>query len=358
MALQDAGSIDELLQMTVDAHASDLHVECGASPRYRLYGKLTDMPFARLTTKSSRELLEPLMDAYARKVYGSVGQWDMSYSLKGGNRFRVNIFKQKGAMSAVFRSLTDKVPDFDTLGLPITVFNLSSKRRGLVLVTGTTGSGKTTTLASLIDIINNTYYKHIITLEDPIEYLHWHARCNVSQREIGADVDTFDDGLRAALREDPDIILVGEMRDMETMQTALLAAETGHLVLSTLHTLDAVETINRVIDTFPESMHLQVRSQLVSTLEAVVSQQLLPRKDGKGYIVAYEILMKNRNVQHYIQEDDFLGLRDYMSSDEAKTDGMCLMDDTILNLYRKGSISRDVALDYAMDRKYVSMNLR
>ncbi len=358
MALPEATSIDELLVEAVNNGASDLHVECGISPRYRKYGELKDMPYADLTVDTTKKLLSPLMDAYARKKYNSVGQLDMAYQIQGVGRFRVNIFRQKGAMSAVFRALTDDVPDFNELGLPLTVYNLSRKRRGLVLVTGPTGSGKSTTLASLIDIINKNYRKHIITLEDPIEYLHWHSRSNVSQREIGSDVDSFESGLRAALREDPDVILVGEMRDLETMRTALQAAETGHLVCSTLHTIGAAETVNRILDTFPEKMHLQVRSQLTSILEAIVSQQLLPRANGKGYVCAYEILIKSRDVQHFIRENDTEGLIDYMSSEEAKSEGTCKMDDCIINLQRRGIITRDVALDYSIDRKYVSMNVR
>lgn len=361
MALLEATNIDELLLVAVEAGASDLHIECGTAPKYRKYGVLQTMNYRDLTVDTASKLLEPLMDAYARKQYTSVGQWDMSYQIKYRDklqRFRVNIFKQKGAMSAVFRILTDSVPDFNTLGLPLTVFNLSRKRRGLVLVTGPTGSGKTTTLASIIDVINKNYYKHIITLEDPVEYLHWHSRCNVSQREIGSDVSSFADGLRASLRQDPDIILIGEMRDMETMQTALVASETGHLVLSTLHTIGAVETINRVVDTFPDRMHAQIRNQLSSVLDTVVSQQLLPRKDGKGFVCAYEILCKNREIQSLILCNDIEGMSDYMTTEDAKREGMCTMDDTIIELFRKNLISRDTALDFSVDRKYVEMNCR
>lgn len=358
MALPEASSIDELLAEAVKMNASDLHVECGTAPKYRKYGTLRSMNYADLTNATVTRLLEPLMDALARKNYQSDGQIDMSYQLAGSARFRVNIFRQKGAMSAVFRVLSDTVPDFNTLGLPMTVFNLSRKRRGLVLVTGPTGSGKTTTLASVIDIINKNYYKHIVTLEDPIEYLHWHARCNISQREVGSDVNSFGDGLRASLRQDPDIILIGEMRDMETMQTALVASETGHLVLSTLHTIGAAETVNRIVDTFPEKMHAQIRNQLSCVLDTVVSQQLLPRCDKEGFICAYEILVVNKEIQGLILNNDIESIADYMTTEEAKEEGMCTMDDTIISLFRKGNISRDVAIDYAVDRKYVELNCR
>lgn len=350
-------SVNQLLIEGVNMGGSDIHIATGAPPKTRVYGSLKVMPYDELTTQDTRSLLDPLMDAYARTKLDSTGQWDMSYSIHGVARFRVNIFKQKGAYTGVFRVLNDKIPTTQQLGLPLSFFELTKLRRGLVLVTGVTGSGKSTTLASFIDIINKNMYKHIITLEDPIEYVHWHAHSNVSQREIGSDVDSFANGLRAALREDPDIILVGEMRDMETMQTALLSAETGHLVLSTLHTMGAAETVDRVIDTFPERQHTQIKNQLASTLQAIMSQQLMPRKDGKGYIVAYEILYKNRKVQDLIRYGNSSEIEDYMKSEEARKEGNCIMDDCILNLFKRGLISTDTALSYAIDKKYVTSRL-
>ena len=275
----------------------------------------------------------------------------MAYHINGGARFRVNIFKQKGALAGVFRVLNQNVPDYTSLGLPLSLFNLYKKRRGLILVVGVTGSGKSTTLASFVDVINKNLYKHIITLEDPIEYIHWHSRCIVNQREIGNDVASFQLGLRAALREDPDVILIGEMRDLDTIDTAMKAAETGHLVCSTLHTMGAVETINRIIDMYPERQQKQARSTLEGVLEAVVAQQLLPRKDRSGYVVAYEILFKNKEVKRYIREGNIEGLEDYLNSKEAYNEGMCTMDNTILSLYNKDIISRETALDYAFDKK-------
>ena len=273
-------------------------------------------------------------------------------------RFRVNLYKQKGALAGVFRALTDRVPEWSSLGLPVSVFDLHRKKRGLVLVTGPTGSGKSTSLASLIDVINEDKPYHIITLEDPIEYYHWHSKSNISQREIGSDCSSFDDGLRAALREDPDVILVGEMRDKETILIALEAAETGHLVFSTLHTIGAVETTNRIIDMFPESAHTQIRSQLCSVLEAVVSQQLLPREDKEGRICAYEVMLKDKEIIRCIRDDDSEGMFDYLRSPEATAQGMVTMDDTIIDFYKKGKISRETAIDYAVDRKYVELNCR
>lgn len=361
--LQEVKSIDKLLEEAVNLNASDIHLAVGAKPRCRIYGELQDMNYAVLTDRTAERLLFSLLDALARTKLNTDGQWDLAYQLIKGQklpdgsvitvnaRFRVNIFKQKGALAAVFRILNSKVPDATTLGLPYSIFNLHRKRRGLVLVTGPTGSGKSTTLASFIDIINKNMRKHIITLENPIEYLHWHSRSNICQREVGVDVDSFQSGLRAALREDPDVILVGEMRDLETTDIALTSAETGHLVCSTLHTLGAADTVNRIIDMYPERQQAQVRSMLVSVLEAVISQQLLPRADGKGYVVAFEFMTKNKIIQKLIRENRVNDISDYLASDEAKEEGMYTMDDTILDLYKKGKITKEIALDYAFDRK-------
>ncbi len=356
--------LDEMLYYTVEHNGSDLHLVVGTYPKFRRYGDLQTIPgWDILTTRDTDAMLTQLMDAAARKEFNSRGQWDLSYNIpnkKGGypQRFRVNLFKQKGAPAGVFRALTDRVPEWGTLGLPIQVFNLHRKKRGLVLFTGPTGSGKSTSMASLIDIINQDKPYHIITLEDPIEYYHWHSKSNISQREIGADCSSFQEGLRAALREDPDVILVGEMRDVETILIALEAAETGHLVFSTLHTIGSVETINRIIDMFPESAHTQIRSQIVSVLEAIVSQQLLPRADKEGRICAYEVLLRNKEIQNYIVNNDMLGMSDYIRSSEAKEFGMVTMDDTLIDYYKKGRISRESALDFSVDRYYVDLNCR
>ena len=352
--MEKATNIDNLLTEAVKSGATDLHVSTGTQPRMRVHGELHNMPYEVLDTQNSEELLLPILDALARTTLNTVGQIDMSYNIHGVSRFRVNIFRQKGALAGAFRVLKDDIPDYDKLGLPIGVFNLYKKRRGMILVVGPTGSGKSTTLASFLNVINKNLYKHIITLEDPIEYLHWHSRCIVNQREIGTDCDTFADGLRAALRQDPDVILIGEMRDLETTEIALASAETGHLVCSTLHTLGVVETVNRIIDMYPYNQHNQVRSQLSSILEAVISQQLLPRADKKGYVVAYEIMYRNKKLTKMIHDNDIDAIEDYLNTEEARKSGMVRMDDTIVNLYRKGSITRDVALDYAFDRKRMS----
>ena len=352
--MEKATDLNALLTEAVNAGATDLHISVGAQPKMRLHGELQSLPYDIVDTLNAQQLLLPILDTLARATLNTVGQYDMSYSIYKVSRFRVNIFRQKGDLAGAFRILNDTVPSYDKLGLPLSVFNLYKKRRGLVLVVGPTGSGKSTTLASLLSVINENLYKHIVTLEDPIEYLHWHSRCIVNQREIGTDCDSFADGLRAALRQDPDVILVGEMRDLETTEIALASAETGHLVCSTLHTLGVVETVNRIIDMYPYSQHNQVRSQLSSILEAVISQQLLPKADGTGYVVAYEIMYKNKKLTKMIHDNDIDAIDEYLNTEEARKLGMIRMDDTIMELYRKGKILRETALDFAFDRKKMS----
>ena len=352
--MEQATSLDALLQEAVEKGGSDLHISVGAQPSVRIHGTITKLPYRIVDPTNAEALIMPLLDTLARSTLNTVGQYDMAYSLRNVARFRVNIFKQKGDLAGVFRVLNETVPNYTDLGLPLNIFNMYKKRRGLILIVGPTGSGKSTTLASFLDIINKNLYKHIITLEDPIEYLHWHSRCIINQREIGVDCDSFANGLRAALREDPDVILVGEMRDLETTEIALTSAETGHLVCSTLHTLGVADTINRIIDMYPERQQNQVRSQLTAILESVVSQQLLPRKDGKGYVVAFEIMFKNKTIQKLIRDKKQDEISDYLLTEEAIKEGMISMDASILNLYKQGKIERDVALDYAFDRKKMS----
>lgn len=344
-------NIDELLKDAVSSGGTDLHLSVGSQPRMRIRGSMELMSYPVLVPKVAEDLIYPLLDTLARSELGTRGQYDMAYYLSGVARFRVNIFKQKGDLAAVFRVLNETVPDYTKLGLPLGLFNLTKKRRGLILIVGPTGSGKSTTLASFLDIINKNMKKHIITLEDPIEYLHWHSKSIINQREIGKDCDTFANGLRAALREDPDVILIGEMRDLETTDIALTSAETGHLVCSTLHTLGAGDTINRVVDMYPERQHRQVRSQLMSILEAVVSQQLMPSADGKGYVVAYEIMYKNKEIKEMIRDNDIDMIEEYINSDEAQAEGMVSMDKTIFNQFKLGKITGDTAIDFAFDRR-------
>lgn len=349
--------LTKLLTDCVNMSGTDLHLSTGTAPRVRVYGTLKQLRNEVLQPKDVENLVLPLLDTLARSILNTTGQYDLAHYIRGVGRFRVNVFRQKGDLAAVFRVLKDTVPEYSKLGLPLSIFNMHTKRRGLVLIVGPTGSGKSTTLASFLDIINKNLYKHIVTLEEPIEYLHWHARSVINQREIGTDCDSFANGLRASLREDPDVILVGEMRDLETTEIALAAAETGHLVCSTLHTLGAVDTVNRIIDMYPERQHRQVRHQLASVLEAVVSQQLLPKADGKGYVVAYEILYKNKDVQKMIRDNDIEKLSEYLFSKEARSEGMTSMDSTIMELYKKKAITRDTALDYSFDRKSMSSQI-
>lgn len=357
-----AENINDLLLKLYEMRGTDLHLSVGCQPRVRVFGKLTSLDYAVVDDNNMTSLLTPLMDALAMSQLNTRGQIDTSYSLriaKGKNiRFRVNLFRQKGSWTGVFRLLNDTIPDFTTLGLPSSILNLYKKRRGLILVTGPTGSGKSTTLASFLHVINENTYKHIITLEDPIEYVHWHMRSVVNQREIGKDCDTFSNGLRAALREDPDVILIGEMRDLETTEIALQSAETGHLVCSTLHTLGASETVNRILSMFPQQSRDQALSQICSVLEAVVSQQLLPSKDGKGYVVAYEFLYKTKEVTNLIRENKVWELSNYLNSEQAIKDGMRSMDSTLIELYTKGKITKETALDYAFDRRGLLIKLQ
>lgn len=350
-------SLEEVLRKGVELGASDVHLVEGARPRCRLVGELVDMDYDVLTHGTVAKLMMPLFDLKAKQTLSDIGHLDFAHNVQGLARFRVNAFKHRGAFAMIFRVLPSKIPNFDSLGLPTSVLNLVKERRGMVLVTGVTGSGKSTTLASMIDFINQNMSKNIITLEAPVEYLHWHSLCNVCQREILRDVLTFNDGLVASLREDPDIILVGEMRDLETMETALMAAETGHLLFSTLHTMGAAETIDRVCNTFADSMQKQIRSRVASTLNAVVSQQLLPKKHEKGYVVAYELLFTSRRVKEIILSGTSIDLRDYLNSVEAKENGCIAMDDCIFNLFLQDKIASDIAVSYAFDRREMTSRI-
>lgn len=355
--MEQAQDLDALLTEAVKLGASDIHLAVGSKPRYRIYGSLQDMNYKVIDDKNAEHLLMTKLDALARSTLSTTGNWDMAYQIQGVGRFRVNIFKQKGALAGVFRVLNEKVPDYTKLGLPLSIFNLYRKRRGLVLVVGVTGSGKSTTLASFIDLINKSTKKHIITLEDPIEYIHWHSRSIVNQREIGKDVESFQSGLRAALREDPDVILVGEMRDLETVDIALTAAETGHLVCSTLHTMSTSATVNRIINMYPVAQQKQIRDTLSHVLEAVIAQQLLPKADNSGYVVAYEVLFTNKEIRKCIRNGDIEAIDNIIQTESSHNEGMCGMDEVILRLYSKGQISKDTALDYSFDRREMARKI-
>ena len=344
--------LNEILIQSVKERASDIHLTSGRAPIYRVDGVLAPIMGERMTPQMLEDILLPLIDKRHREELEETGQTDFAYAISGVGRFRVNVFKQRGTLAAVMRSLPFNIPEPEDLGIPREVVEMTSRKRGLVLVTGPTGSGKSTTLASLIHVINRTYPYHIITLEDPIEYLHRHDKSVVNQREIGSDSTDYAQALRAALREDPDVILVGEMRDLETISTAITAAETGHLVFSTLHTIGADKTIDRIIDVFPPNQQQQVRIQLASVLECIVSQQLLKKADGSGRVAALEVLFANNAVRNLIRESKTYQIPSVMQTN--KRGGMQTMDDALYDLFMRKVIDGDTAVTYAQDP--VSMN--
>lgn len=337
-------------------NASDLHITVGIPPKCRISGTLYAMPgFEVLTPAKTQELVESLFKPKQQAAMNEKGEVDFAYAHPDLGRFRVNAFKQRGSYAAVLRLVGSKIPTPESLGVPEAVVKLTAKKRGLVLVTGPTGSGKSTTLASLIDVINKNRNEHIITLEDPIEYLHKHINSVVNQREIGLDTDSYGDALRAALREDPDIILVGEMRDFDTISTAITAAETGHLVFSTLHTIGAAPTIERIVDVFPAHQQNQIRGQLSSVLEAVISQQLLPTVDGKSRVAAFEVMIGTPAIKNLIREDKAHQIPSIMQT--SKKLGMQTMDDSLFNLYLKHMIDGANAVEFAQDTASMQQKL-
>ncbi len=342
-------TIQELLGRARELGASDVHVTVGVPPKCRLHGELKNLAPDIVKPADSKAFVEQMIPKRMIETFNREGEVDFSFTVKGTGRFRVNIFKQKGTMAFVARLVNSEIPDPESLGLSQQVIDLTNKKRGLILVTGPTGSGKSTTLASLINIINQTQSKHIITLEDPIEYIHHHARSIVNQREVGMDTRSYAGALRAALREDPDIILVGEMRDLDTISTAVTAAETGHLVLSTLHTIGAVATIDRIIDVFPTHQQPQIRLQLATLLEAIISQQLLPRADKPGRVAAFEIMFANSAIRNLIRESKTHQVTSMIQT--GRQSGMITMDDALYELYQKRQITADDALVYAQDKE-------
>lgn len=340
-------TIEELLSVAKSKGASDLHITVGIPPKCRINGELKNLDYPKFSPSDTNDLIMPMLTEHFKEVLESKGEVDFSYSIARLGRYRVNVFKQRGSFAMVIRLVGVVVPAPESLGVPESVIALTKKKRGLVLVTGPTGSGKSTTLASLIDVINSNYNTHIITLEDPIEYLHQHKNSVVNQREIGLDTDSYANALRAALREDPDVILVGEMRDLDTISIAITAAETGHLVFSTLHTIGAASTIDRVIDVFPPHQQQQIRIQLASVLESVVSQQLIPTADGKGRVAAFEVLHANSAVKNLIREAKLHQITTIIQTN--KKQGMMTMDDAIYDLYLRRQIDAEKALNFSQD---------
>ncbi|MCS6957272.1 MAG: type IV pilus twitching motility protein PilT [Aquificaceae bacterium] len=340
----------EILQKAVQSNASDVHITAGARPVLRIDGRIVQLiEYPVLTPDMTQKMAYSVMSEKHRKVLEEKGQVDFSFGVRDVGRFRSNVFFQRGAIAAAFRRLPHKIMNVKELGLTERVLELCHRSMGLVLVTGPTGSGKTTTLASLIEYINQNFPYHIITIEDPIEYVFQHKKSIVNQREIGEDVHNFADALRAALREDPDVILVGEMRDLETMEIALRAAETGHLVFGTLHTNTAISTITRIIDVFPPEQQEQVRVQLSFVLQGVISQRLLP-KIGGGRVLAYELMMPNTAIRNLIRENKLQQVYSIMQSGQAQT-GMQTMNQSLFGLYKSGLIAIEEAYKYSPDIK-------
>lgn len=341
-------NVREILEEAKAAGASDVHITVGIPPKIRVNGKLITLTqYNRLLPADTLDMLLNIMTETQRTRFEEKGEYDMSFSIPDLGRYRVNAYKQRGSVALAFRLVGTKVPAPEELGVPASVIDLYQRKRGLILVTGPTGSGKSTTLAAIIDKINNCRDAHVITLEDPIEYLHQHKMAMVNQREIGLDSENYANALRAALREDPDVILVGEMRDFETISVAITAAETGHLVLSTLHTIGAASTVDRVIDVFPPHQQQQIRVQFSNVLEAVISQQLIPTIDGRGRVAAFEVMHANHAVRNLIREGKSHQLTSVMQTNRKL--GMMTMDEAIQQLYFAGRISREMAIQFAQD---------
>ena len=348
-------TIEQIMGCAKDAGASDVHITVGISPKMRVNGKLMVMPFPVLLPADTKRICDSMMNDKQKEHFEEKGEWDFSYSIPQMGRYRVNAFRQRGSVAMVLRLVGTVVPTPESLSLPPSVIDLYKMKRGLVLVTGPTGSGKSTTLASLVGKINMDLDAHIITLEDPIEYLHRHARSIVNQREIGIDATSYDLALRSALREDPDVILVGEMRDLETISTAITAAETGHLVLSTLHTIGAAATIERIIDVFPPHQQEQIRTQLANVLVSVVSQQLVPTVDRRGRVAAFEVMHATPAIRNLIRENKTHQIA--TSIQTSRRLGMITMDDALVELYMKGKIDRNEALNFAQDKNTMQTKL-
>ncbi len=340
-------SLQELIQKAVSLRASDIHLTMGLPPSARIHGELGPLDDLTLTAEHTSAFLSQLVSPAQLSTFSTTGDLDAAVTTPQGHRFRLNAYRQKASTSLALRYINPNTPTLQSLGLPPVIGELTTRARGLILVTGPTGSGKSTTLAAMIDQINLTRSCHILTLEDPIEYIHTHKKCMVNQREIGTDTRSYGAALRAALREDPDVILVGEMRDEETIGIALTAAETGHLVLSTLHTTGAAKTIDRVIDVFPPYQQPQIRTQLSTSLQAVISQQLCPRFDGMGRIAALEIMLATPAIRNLIRENKTPQVNNAIATSARQ--GMKAMDASLFELTRAGHISQTTALQYCVD---------
>jgi twitching motility protein PilT len=342
--------------LVVEKNASDLHVTTGTPPQLRVDGRLTPVNMPQLTASDTKRLCYSVLTENQRRTFEEENELDLSFGVKGLSRFRANIYKQRGAVAGAFRIIPFKTFSFQELGLPNVITDLVNRPAGLILVTGTTGCGKSTTLTSIIDKINMTRNQHIITVEDPIEYLHAHKGCIVNQREVHSDTNSFARALKYVLREDPDIVLIGEMRDQETIEAALNIAETGHLTFATLHTSSAVQTINRIIDVFQQHQQQQVRAQLSMVLEGVICQQLLPRASGVGRVLAVEIMIPNSAIRNLVREDKVHQIYSQMQVGQSKW-GMLTMNQSLVDLYRRGLITLKEAQGRSSDLEEFNMML-
>jgi twitching motility protein PilT len=337
-------TLPDLLKTMTDMGGSDLHLSTHSAPQVRVNGHLSPLPgFAALNPSDTKRLAYSVLTDAQKHRFEENLELDFSFGLKGMSRFRANLFNQKGAVGAVFRAIPYEIKTFDALGLPPIISDLCKKPRGLVLVTGPTGSGKSTTLASMVDKINIERHDHILTIEDPIEFLHNHKNCVVNQREVAADTHSFAAALRTALRQDPDVVLVGEMRDLETIEMALRIAETGHLTFATLHTNSAYSTINRIIDVFPAGQQAQIRTQLSLVLEGILCQALLPKATGDGRVMALEVLVPNAAIRNLIREDKIHQIYSMMQTGQDKY-GMQTFNQSLATLYHKRQITAEVAM--------------
>ncbi len=338
-------NLNDILGVALKSKTSDIHLKAGLSPVFRIDGKLRPLPKApRLTSEALRSMCVAIMNDKQREKFEEVNEVDLAYSVPGLGRFRANVFMQRNSVSAVFRVIPFKVASLDDLLMPQVLKKIAQEPRGLVLITGATGTGKSTTLAAMVDFINNNRTAHLVTVEDPIEYLHRDRKCIINQREVGFDTVGFAPALRSALRQDPDVIMVGEMRDQETVETALAAAETGHLVLSTLHTIDAPETITRIISMFPPHQQRHVRLQLSNILKGVISQRLIPRIEGDGRVAAVEVMISTARIRELIDDKEKAAqIRDTMAKGYT-TYGMQTFDQALMDLVKKKVISYDEAI--------------
>ncbi len=338
-------TLNDILGMALKANTSDIHLKAGLPPVFRIDGNLRPLPKApRLTADSVRSMCDAIMNERQRKQFEETFEIDLAYGVPGLGRFRVNVFSQRNSVSAVFRAIPYKIATLDELLMPPVLKKIAMEQRGLVLVTGATGSGKSTTLAAMIDYLNSSRTAHIVTIEDPIEYLHRDRKCIINQREVGFDTAGFAPALKSSLRQDPDVILVGEMRDVETAETALAAAETGHLVLSTLHTIDAPETITRIVSMFPPHQQRHIRLQLAGVIKGVISQRLIPRAEGKGRVAAVEVMVSTARVRDMIDDQEkTVQLKDAIAQGYT-TYGMQTFDQALMTLVKKQVISFEEAL--------------